>query len=90
MSACNQYIAWLLKMYQSSFLKNSLFFISRKCCFVRFRVCMLYADDACIISRPPQGLAKMMEVIVEVCQALALNVSQKKTETMCVPPPCTL
>ena len=28
--------------------------------------CMLYADDACIVSRPPQGLAKMMEVIVEV------------------------
>ena len=27
---------------------------------------MLYADDACIASRPPQGLAKMMQVIVEV------------------------
>ena len=27
---------------------------------------MLYADDACIVSRSPQGLAKMMEVIVEV------------------------
>ena len=26
---------------------------------------MLYADDACIVSRSPQGLAKMMEVIVE-------------------------
>ena len=28
---------------------------------------MLYADDDCIVSRLPQGLAKMMEVIVEVC-----------------------
>ena len=27
---------------------------------------MLYADDTCIVSRSPQGLAKMMEVIVEV------------------------
>ena len=27
---------------------------------------MLYADDACIVSRAPQGLVKMMEVIVEV------------------------
>ena len=29
---------------------------------------MLYADDACIVSRSPQGLAKMMENIVEVCE----------------------
>ena len=47
---------------------------------------MLYADDACIVSRSPQGLAKMMEVIVEVCRAFALTVSAKKTETMCMPP----
>ena len=40
---------------------------------------MLYADDACIVSRSPQGLAKMMEVIVEVCRAFALTVSAKKT-----------
>ena len=39
---------------------------------------MLYADDACIVSRSPQGLAKMMEVIVEVCRAFALIVSAKK------------
>ena len=50
---------------------------------------MLYADDACIISRSPQGLAKMMEVIVEVCRAFALTVSAKKTETMYMPPPRT-
>ena len=47
---------------------------------------MLYAKDACIVSRSPQGLAKMMEVIVEVCRAFALTVSAKKTETMCMPP----
>ena len=42
---------------------------------------MLYADDAaCIVSRSPQGRAKMMEVIVEVCRAFALTVSAKKTE----------
>ena len=50
---------------------------------------MLYADDACIVSRSPQGLAEMMEVIVEVCRAFALTVSAKKTETMCMPPPRT-
>ena len=47
---------------------------------------MLYADDACIVSRSPQGLAKMMEVIVEVCRAFALTVSAKKTEIMFMPP----
>ena len=40
--------------------------------------------DACIVSRSPQGLAKMMEVIVEVCRAFALTASAKKTETMCM------
>ena len=50
---------------------------------------MLYAVDACTVSRSPQGLAKMMEVIVEVCRAFALTVSAKKTETMCMPPPRT-
>ena len=28
---------------------------------------ILYADTACIVSRSPQGLAKMMEVIFEFC-----------------------
>ena len=50
---------------------------------------MMYANDACIVSRSPQGLAKMMEVIVEVSRAFALAVSAKKTETMCIPPPRT-
>ena len=50
---------------------------------------MLYADDACIISRSPQGNAKIVEVIVEVCRTFALTVSAKTTETMCMPPPHT-
>ena len=50
---------------------------------------MLYADEACIVSRLPQRLAKIMEVIVEVCRAFVLTVSAKKTETMCMPPPRT-
>ena len=50
---------------------------------------ILYADDTCIVLRSPQGLAKVMKVIVEVCRAFALTVSAKKTETMCMPPPRT-
>ena len=50
---------------------------------------MLYADDAWIVSQSPQGLAKMMDVIVEVCQAFALTVSAKMPKTMCMPPPRT-
>ena len=50
---------------------------------------MLYADVACIVSQSPQGFAKIMEVIVEVCRAFALTVSAKKIETMCMPPPRT-
>ena len=50
---------------------------------------MLYADDACIVSRSLQTLAKIMEVIVEVCGAFALTVSAKKTETMYMPSPRT-
>ena len=50
---------------------------------------MLYADDAFIVSRSPQGLANIMEVIAEVCRAFALTVSAKNTDTMCMPPPRT-
>ena len=39
---------------------------------------ILYADDACIASRSPQGLAMMMGVIVEVFRAFVLTVSAKK------------
>ena len=48
---------------------------------------MLYGNDAYTVSRSRQGLANMMEVIVEVCQAFSPTASAKKTETMCMPPP---
>ena len=47
----------------------------------------LNADDACTVSRSPQGFVQMMEAIVEVCRAFAPTVSATKTETMCMPPP---
>ena len=50
---------------------------------------MLYAVDAGIVSRSPQELAKMMEIIVEVCRAFALTVSVKTIEIGCIPPPRT-
>ena len=48
---------------------------------------MLYADDTCIVSRSPQGTAKMMSVFVEVLGACGLTVSDKKTEVMTMPTP---
>ena len=48
---------------------------------------MLYANNACIVSRSPRALAKIMEVFVHVCDAFGLTVSEKKTETMCMPAP---
>ena len=48
---------------------------------------MLCADDACIVSRLPQGLANIMEIIVEICRVFALTVSARKTEIMCMFPP---
>ena len=45
---------------------------------------MLYADDAEVGSRSPEQLRKMMEVIVVVCAAFGLAVSDAKTETMCL------
>ena len=44
---------------------------------------MLYADDAGVVSRSPEQLGKMMEVIVVVCAAFGLIVFEAKTETMC-------
>ena len=43
---------------------------------------ILYADDAGVVSRPPRGLTRMMDVIVVACQEFGLTVSEKKTETM--------
>ena len=48
---------------------------------------MLYADDAYIVSRSPQDIAKMMPVFVEVFGACGLTVSEKKTEVMTIPTP---
>ena len=45
---------------------------------------MLYADDAGVVSRSPEQLRKMMEVIVVVCAAFGLTVSEAKTKTMCL------
>ena len=44
---------------------------------------MLYADDAGVVSQPPEQLRKMMGVIVVVCAAFGLTVSEAKTEMMC-------
>ena len=38
---------------------------------------MLYADDAGIVSKSAEGLAKMMTVIVTVFEAAGLTVSEK-------------
>ena len=45
---------------------------------------MLYADDAGVISQSPEQLRKMMGVIVVVCAAFGLTVSEAKTEIMCL------
>lgn len=39
---------------------------------------MLYADDVGILSQSSEGLAQMMAVVVEVCEAFGLTVSEKK------------
>ena len=45
---------------------------------------MLYADDAGVVSRSPEQLRKMMGVIVVVCAAFGLIVSEANTEIMCL------
>ena len=45
---------------------------------------MLYADDAGVVSRPPEQLRKIMGVITVVCAAFGLTVSEAKTEIMCL------
>ena len=44
----------------------------------------LYADDAGVVSKSPEQLGKMMDVIVTVCAAFGLTVSEAKTEIMCL------
>ena len=45
---------------------------------------MLFADDAGVVSRSPEQLRKMLEVVVVVCAASGLTVSEAKTEIMCL------
>ena len=45
---------------------------------------ILYADDAGVVSQSPEQLRKMMEVIVVVCAAFGLTVSEAKTEILCL------
>ena len=45
---------------------------------------MLYADDVGVVSRSSEQVRKMMEVIVVVCAAFFLTVSEAKTEIMCL------
>ena len=40
---------------------------------------VLYADDACIVSRSPRGLGRMMAVFVEVFGTFGLTISESKT-----------
>ena len=49
---------------------------------------MLCAGDACIVSRSPCGLGRMLAVFVEVFGTFGVNISQNKTENMCMPIPC--
>ena len=44
----------------------------------------LHAGDAGVVSQSPEQLRKMMGVIVVVCAAFGLSVSEAKTETMCL------
>ena len=45
---------------------------------------ILYADDAGVVSQSPAQLRTMMGVIVVVCAAFGLSVSEAKTEIMCL------
>ena len=44
---------------------------------------MLYVDDAEVVSQSPEQLRKMTGVIVIVCAASGLIVSEAKTKIMC-------
>ena len=45
---------------------------------------MLYTDDAGVVSQSPEQLRKMMRVIVVVCAASGLAISEAKPEIMCL------
>ena len=50
---------------------------------------MVHADDPCIVSRSPWGLAKIMEIVVGVCRAFDVTIFEKKTTAMCMTIPRT-
>ena len=43
---------------------------------------MLYADEARVVSQSPEQLRKMLGVMVVVCAAFSLTVSEAKTDIM--------
>ena len=45
---------------------------------------MLYADDSVVVSQSPEQLRNMMGVIMAVCGAFGLTISEAKTEIMCL------
>ena len=45
---------------------------------------MLYADDAGVVLQSPEQLRKIMGMIVVVCAAFGLTVSEAKTKIMCL------
>ena len=45
---------------------------------------MLYADDTGVVSQSPEQLKKMLGVIMVVCAAFSLTVSEVYTEIMCL------
>eukprot|EP00903_Cladosiphon_okamuranus_P017583 g16196.t1 len=47
---------------------------------------MLYADDAGVVSRSPEGLEEVMSIIVRVAGLFGLMFSEPKTEIMCMLP----
>ena len=50
----------------------------------RFLWVILHADDAGIISRLPEGLERMMTVVVTAYSSFGLTVSEAKTVIMCL------
>ena len=46
---------------------------------------ILHADDADIVSRSVRGLGRMMAAFAEVFGTFGLTISERKTETMCMP-----
>ena len=45
---------------------------------------MLYADDGGIVSRSPEGLERMIMVILTAWSSFGLRVSEAKTEFLCL------